>query len=166
MTTVWDQADFVGIPLLSGGYGLGQIVAVRDCLPDSLFLALSLRRLPSPSDGQGPGSPAIDRLALSEVISILFVAPSALAEGLWPIFGFDTLPQTDRLLSLEQARRQAGRLEDPARAVHDPALVEAFVNACHGLLPWDYFPDPALFDGMLLTPANRPAAAVLSGPAT
>jgi len=156
LTTAWDQADFVGIPLLSGEYGLAQIVAVRDCLPGSLFLALSLRRAP---EGQAPAP-----LALSEILSLVFVAPSALAEGTWPILGFDTLPLTERLLPLAQARRRAERQDDPAAAIREPVLVEAFVNACHGLLPWDYFPDPALFDGMLLKPGSRPAAAVLSGP--
>jgi len=44
-------------------------------------------------------------------------------------------------------------------AIQDPAVVEAFVNAIHGLYPWDGFPDPEFFTKLLVSPDRIPATA-------
>lgn len=147
----WDQADYFAIPLLDGGQGLGQIVEVADCPPDAAFCALTLRRVSTP----------VVPLTLAEITALVFVGTAHLADGTWPILGFDTLPATDSLVSFRQTRRAWQMSDTPATLVADPALIEAFVNACHGLLPWDHFPDPQIFDRILARKGQRPPAATL-----
>jgi hypothetical protein len=145
----WDQADFFAIPLLDGGQGLGQIVEVADCPPDAAFCALTLRRVATP----------VAPLTLPEITALVFIGTAHLADGTWPILGFDTLPATDSLVSFRQTQRAWKLSDTPGTLIADPALIEAFVNACHGLLPWDYFPDPQIFDRILARKGQRPPAA-------
>jgi hypothetical protein len=147
--SAFDQADFFAIPLLDGGHGLGQIVEVRDCPPDTAFCALTLRRATTP----------VTPLALSDITAIIFVGTAHLADGTWPLLGFDTLPATETLVSFRQTRRAWTLADTPATLIAAPALIEAFVNACHGLLPWDHFPDPQIFDRILAHKVERPPTA-------
>jgi hypothetical protein len=148
----WDQADFFAVPLLDGGHGLGQIVAVADCPPDAAFCALTLRRAT-------PGETPVP-LTLPEITAIVFVRTAHLASGTWPLLGFDTLPTTETLVSFRLTQRAWKLAENPATLVADPALIEAFVNACHGLLPWDHFPDTQIFDRILAHKGQRPSAVI------
>lgn len=152
----FDQADFFAIPLLDGGHALGQVVEVKDCPPDAAFCALSLRRV-TPGATQAP-------LRLDDITAIVFVGTAHLTDGTWPLLGFDTLPHTDGLVSFRQTRRAWQMADDPATLMASPALIEAFVNACHGLLPWDYFPDPQIFDRILARKGTRPPAATVQRP--
>ncbi len=147
----WDQADFVALPLLDGTQSLAQIVEVRDCPPDAIYIALTLRRVTDP----------IPPVTLDDITALLFTGTAHLANGTWPVLGFDTLPATDTLVSFKQTKRAWQMSDTPATMVADPVLVESFVSACHGLLPWDHFPDPAIFDRMLARKGQRPPAATL-----
>lgn len=149
----FDQADFFAIPLLDGGNALGQVVEVKDCPPDAAFCALTLRRA---TIGRTP-----DPLRLPDITALVFIGTAHLTDGTWPLLGFDTLPYTDGLVSFKQTQRAWKMADNPASLVADPALIEAFVNACHGLLPWDYFPDPQIFDRILARKGERPPAATL-----
>jgi hypothetical protein len=150
----WDQADFVALPLLDGTQSLAQIVEVRDCPPDAVYIALTLLRVTDP----------IPPLTLDDIVALLFTGTAHLANSTWPVLGFDTLPVTDTLVSYKQTKRAWQMSDTPATMVADPVLVESFVNACHGLLPWDLFPDPAIFDRMLARKGQRPPAATFAKP--
>jgi hypothetical protein len=154
---VWDQADYFAIPLLDGGTAIGQIVQTAQCPPDAAFCALTLRR--GLADGQTPAP-----LTLDEIVSLIFVGTAHLDDGTWPLLGFDTIPATEDLVSFNQTRRAWTMSDTPAAQIAAPALVEAFVNACQGLLPWDYFPDAAIFDRMLARKGQRPPAAIMKAP--
>lgn len=156
MSQDWDQADFFAVPLLSGDYGIGQIVETRGCPEGSVFAALTSRR------GRSDTLPA--RLALDEIVALRFVTTDHLSDGTWPIPGFDTLPATETLLPFRTARSRAAAADPPGSAVIEPAIAEAFLNAWHGLLAWDFFPDRMLFDRMLLRQGTRPATAFVSQP--
>lgn len=132
----YDQADLFLIPLLDGAFGVGQVVEVG---PYPLC-ALSVRR----QDRDAPAYP----LAASEIAALHPIDPAHLTDGTWPVIGFEQIP-----------RIGSGTAQDRL----DPAVVEAFVNACHGLFPWDGFPDPAYFDGLLRPGLPRPAAARTRG---
>jgi hypothetical protein len=151
---VWDQADFVALPLLDGSQSLAQIVEVRDCPPDAVYIALTLCRV----------TPDLTPLSLDDITALLFTGTAHLANGTWPVLGFDTLPTTDALVSFKQTKRAWAMSDTPATMIADPVLVESFVNACHGLLPWDHFPDPAIFDRMLARKGQRPPAATFAKP--
>jgi hypothetical protein len=130
----WDEADIVALPLLNGGHGIGQVVARED---GHGLILLTLR------DGDAPGAAA--PISLPEVIALLRVAPDLLNSGAWAVLGFEALPRPrDRLAAIHA----------PAD-VQDPAVVEAFLNACHGLVGWNDFPN-GLFDGLLFKDVARP----------
>ena len=144
---LWDQADLVTVPLLDGGLGLLQIVDRAG--PDAALAALTLRR-PAPGAAVAP-------LAASDITSFQRIATGAIVDGTWTIAGFEQIPRRAALPDLDVAR-----LRDwPGLPLRDPAVIEAFLNACHGLYPWDGFPDAAFFDTFLLPGRTRPDAAVL-----
>ncbi|SLN17218.1 hypothetical protein [Pseudooctadecabacter jejudonensis] len=121
------QADHIAIPLLNGSAGLAQVA-----LATERAVLLFLTAKPAPHKGQ------IAPLRAADVVSILPVTRAGLGDTQWPILGYDALPRAVPI--------------DPAaldQDLHDPALVEAFVNALHGLYPWDAFPDPKIFNALL-----------------
>ena len=131
----WDQADLFTLPLLDGDTGWGQVV---DRLDDGALILLTRRK--------GPPEQNLRPVELSEVLALLRVPATPLDERTWPVHGFEALPRPRHRLDADRA---------PEAAV-DPAIVEAFLSACHGLLAWDYFPQKDLFDRLLLPGLTRP----------
>lgn len=139
------QADLFAVPLLDGDAGLGQVIETQD---DRALILLSKRRKDTRDALPVP---------LSDVISILTVPTAPFASGQWVIAGYDTIPATREIWNHD------GLWQD--RATVDPAVIEAFLNAWHGLFPWDGFPDPGFFDTLLVPGQTRPPRAVLGTPA-
>ena len=141
------QADIFLIPLLDGSFGAGQVIEASET-PDNAALCLmtlmSLTRDATPAP-----------FGLSDMIALVLLQPDHLIDGTWPIIGFEQLPQIEKVFKLRDAKRNG--FENIQ--IHDPAIVEAFVNACHGLYPWDAFPDPTFFDTLLVRPDARPPKA-------
>lgn len=132
------QADLFSIPLLDGDAGRGQIVEVND---ERAFALISL----SKADQTGA-------IALDTVISLRAIPLAPFHSGQWTITGFDMIPKTRKLMMHDEAWLTMDLTE--------PAIIEAFLSACHGLFPWDGFPDVELFDRMLPPGRTRPANAV------
>ena len=146
---VYDQADHFLIPLLDGSFGLGQVlypaVAVdQDGLYSAPLCIFTARRM-------APEGSCIP-IALSEVISVELVDPTPLRDAIWPVVGFEQLPP---LRQEAELRRLSDRDGDAPR-VCETGLVEAFVNACHGLYSWDAFGSNAVFDALLRPGVARP----------
>jgi hypothetical protein len=137
--TTWDEADHVRIPLLDGTFGTGQIAGLDGANP---ILLLTLRQSATPDAPMTP-------IGASEMVALLRTSDSAIQDGLWTIPGFEALPRPRDLLS---------RIYAPV-TIHDPAMIEAFLNACHGLIGWHSFPDKTTFDEMLYQKIKRPASA-------
>lgn len=144
---VFDQADHFLIPLLDGGYGLGQVLApateLRSGEPAALCILTSRRAT------RDEGTRAI---VMAEVLSVELVDPAPLADGTWPVIGFEQLPGIGEYSEIIRLTSR----DDPGPVVRETGVVEAFVNACHGLYPWDGFGSPDLFDAMLRPGAKRP----------
>lgn len=130
------QADHILIPLLDGRHALAQIVDVEDTRA-VLFLTHHIY-------GDDHRTFAIDG---SNVLSILATDIATLPDGAWPIIGYETIPH------LGNAKID---LSSDDITLHDPAIIEAFANAIHGLYPWDAFPDPAFFTRLLRDPDVLP----------
>lgn len=120
MTTP-EEADLVVVPLLDGSHGLCQVAAPPGANRVGLLLTLSRDTTPR-------------RIAQEEIVASLLVPLDPFAGGHWRVIGYDTLPRPGHPVPEE---------------LSEPGLVEAFLNACHGLYPWDGFPQPDLFDRML-----------------
>lgn len=65
------------------------------------------------------------------------------------MIGYDSVPR------IAPFKEQSLALLD----TQDPAIIEAFVNAVHGLYPWDGFPDAGFFTNMLRDPSILPTLA-------
>ncbi|SEW07131.1 hypothetical protein SAMN04488515_0912 [Cognatiyoonia koreensis] len=141
------EADIFLVPLLNGDHTVGQVIEVEKTPEKSVLCLLSLKRL-TPDDTSAP-------LNLSEMIALVLTRPDHFADGTWPIIGFEQLPQIEKVFKLAEAKSNG--FENVA--IHEPAIIEAFANACHGHYPWDAFPDPQFFDRLLVTKAARPPAA-------
>ena len=145
----FDQADHFLIPLLDGGYGLGQILHPAVTIDGTLLRAVPLCLLTGRKMAQGdPCTP----IALSEVLSVELIDPAPLRETVWPIIGFEQLPPLRREAELLRLTERDGG----APHLRETGLIEAFVNACHGLYPWDGFGGTAVFDALLRPGAARP----------
>ena len=136
------QADLFLVPLLDGGSALGQVIAAD--VEGAVHLCLS--------DLRGPDPAAIPA---SRALATLYTEPRPFLTGQWQVIGYEALPAPAR--AAERPHRPEGT------AVHDPAVIEAFLNAVHGLYPWDGFPDADFFTSLLLPGVPAPAARRLKG---
>lgn len=141
----FDQADYFLVPLLDGRFGVGQVFENRDT-PDNTFYCGLTARTAALGDTIAP-------FRLSEIIAMVFVPPTPLLDGHWHLAGFDQIPRTLQLHDFEAIKSGA---EAPP-PVHEPAVIEAFLSAWHGLYPWDSFGD--LFDQIKRPHLDRPATA-------
>jgi hypothetical protein len=139
----FDQADYFLIPLLDGQFGVGQILELADTKEGAPFCGISARRASA-------GSP-VDPLQLNEIVAFVRVSPSALVTGTWPLAGFDQIPRFRDVFDFEGARA-LGFADTPVR---DPAVIEAFVSAWHGLYAWDAFGE--IFEQIKRQDLDRPA---------
>lgn len=145
----FEQADHFLVPLLDGGFGLGQVLypGVPVEHPDlwaAPLCILTTRRM----QRETPCSP----ISASEVLSVELLAPGPLRDETWPIIGFEQLPP---LRHADELRRLEAR-DGGTAAMQETGLIEAFLNACHGLYPWDGFGSPAIFDALLRPGVARP----------
>lgn len=141
------EADIFLIPLLNGTHAVGQVIEVEKAPENCALCFLTLKQ-------QNLETPATS-FVLDDLIAITLVQTGHFQNDTWPIIGFEQLPRIERVFQLADAK--ANQFEQTER--YDPALVEAFINASHGLYPWDAFPDPAFFDKLLLNPDQRPPLA-------
>ena len=140
-----DQADYFRVPLLDGRFGLGQVFELPELVGETgLFCGLT-SRIAAQDTQPAP-------FALSDVIAFCRIAPDHITSGTWPLAGFDQIPVFRGVFDYEGHRA----LGFPDHPVQDPAVIEAFLNAWHGLYPWDSF--GPLFDRMLRDGVSRPAA--------
>lgn len=130
------EADHILIPLLDGGYARAQVARTNG----TVALVFITDQTVTPTTPIKP-------LAKSDVISALLINIAALPDGHWPLSGYNAVPRG--------VTHPAWPPSDGDHAIHDPAVIEAFANALHGLYPWDGFPDPSFFDGLLIEGAKR-----------
>lgn len=123
------DADHIAIPLLDGTYALAQIAQVEG---DNVVLFLTHRTYRDRD--------TVSTIAPKDVMAIVPVSLSALPKDHWRILGYDAVPDLNRT-------KTDFASEDIT--LHDPAIIEAFANAIHGLYPWDGFPYPAFFTNLL-----------------
>lgn len=133
------EADHILIPLLNGGYAKAQ-AARADSTAALVFI----------TDQTATPTTPTKPLLPSDVLAALLVDIAALPDAHWPVTGYDAVPRG--------ITHPAWPPSDSDHTIHDPAVIEAFANALHGLYPWDGFPDPAFFDAFLIKgEAARPA---------
>ena len=134
-------ADHILLPLLDGSYTVAQVAQIQD---DRVFLYLTTRH--------NHTNDKVRAIADKDVVALLFADISGLPNNHWSVIGYDTIPELRR--APEHLSWDLLSEKDP---IQDPAVVEAFANALHGLYPWDGFPDADFFTNMLRDPNVLPA---------
>ena len=123
------EADHILIPLLDGRSALAQ-ASRRE---GGRALVLITPRVATPATEARPIPPR-------DVHAALVVDTQLLTPDQWPTIGYDAVPRFADLAGWDLGADDH---------LIDPAVVEAFCNALHGLYPWDGFPDPDFFANML-----------------
>ncbi len=129
------EADHILIPLLDGRHALAQIARVQ-----------YERLLVFVTDSQTAAGAALKPINQTQILAVFCVRKTELTDSHWPVIGYDAIPH---FAPFEKKHLSEFELTDPA-------IIEAFANAIHGLYPWDGFPDPAFFANMLLKPDTLP----------
>jgi hypothetical protein len=136
--------DVFAIPLLDGDHALGQVVAVVQEL-GSVGCAI----FPSKIRPQDP----VPNLGVP--ISVLLVTADLLQRGYWPVIMSSPVKVSPKLFTWECFRRHLW----VGTKIHGSGIVREFVDAYHGLIPWDTMADPDYFTKLLVKGAATPSCA-------
>lgn len=139
------QADFFRIPLLNGAFGIAQVFEIDDTPPNTAFCGLSNRSTDAKTEIR-PFDPL-------DIVAFCLIDTAHLTDGTWPLAGFDQIPNYDLFFDYKQHHARGF----PDSPVQDPAVIEAFLNAWHGLYAWDAFGD--LFDKIAANGVDRTSRA-------
>lgn len=144
----WQVGDYFGVPTENGNFAIGQIMG------DYHYMAMGLACIMS--------SKTIDlnsehiNFEEKDIISAIFVIDGALTRGEWPILAHGIadkkllkkyLPQTD---SIEKG-------DAIGFSVYTSGILDEFVKAYFGLIPWNDWHDPEFLDKeILISPDKKP----------
>ena len=142
---IYGQADYFRIPLLDGKFGVGQVFEKAAGGEGIVFCGIATRWV----TGLEPITPLSNR----EIIAAVRIPDTPLTSEQWPLAGFDQIPRFRDFVQYDAV----AVLGFPDYPVRDPAVIEAFTNAIHGLYPWDAF--GPLFDQIKRLDMDKPAAA-------
>lgn len=142
----WGKGTVFLVPLQNEQCGVGQVITNE--VMGSPTVAVFPMCLPCDSE-----LAVVPPLQESGCIALLtLLGGYALDKGLWRLLG-------NRELALNSSRgenwKHRGRQWVGASLLTDN-IVEALLNAYHGLEPWDNFADPEFLDKLLLPPHKRP----------
>jgi hypothetical protein len=130
--------DFFAVPLRDGTYGLGQL---RELTDDGQSILLYRTRAKSPEEL----AELARSVAATEAVGALTIGTLELARGDWRIVG--------------NAGEQGGVSalhRPPSGTSYSGETVDGFLEAFHGLRPWDEFPRMPDWYGALLLPNVKP----------
>jgi hypothetical protein len=153
MPTRFKVGDFFSVPLSDGSTALGQILSIEPDAMGAVACAFFARRNQSEWDA--------DLLRLvdpSSLVSLLLVLPREINRRTWKVVGNSTpVDGWEDMMEIHQ-RRQDRFI---GAKVLDGGAVAMFLNAFHGLTPWDGAYRPDLFDEYLVHQMAKPARELL-----
>jgi hypothetical protein len=142
---IYGQADYFLTPLLDGTFGVGQVFETSTNTANTVFCGISRQKIERDA--------SVSIFKLSDVIAFVRCDDTALTSEQWPLAGFDQIPRFRSVFDFDKAATN----DFPETPRHDPAVIEAFTNAVHGLCPWNSFGD--LFDQIKRTDMDKPDTA-------
>ena len=142
----WARGDVFLVPLQDGTNALAQIVGREAQVLNSVTCAFFESRL---AEGV---TPIEADSALGRLISILFCTRDLLDSGRWKVVGNRSVELKKKDMPYENCRSKGW----VGAEVEGSGIVEDFLNAFHGLQPWDAYKDPNYFDKLLLSPKKKP----------
>jgi hypothetical protein len=149
------EGDVFLVPLSDGSYGLGQVLSYEPEALNSVGCAFYDIRI---VDGPSLDIPA--PLPQHRVVSVLLTTKDLLNRAVWPVVTDRAIPTPDSSRPYEKyrARKMVGA------TVVGSAIVMGFLNAYHGLEPWNVMFEEDYFDKLLAPGVKRPGAAVVLNP--
>ena len=147
----WKIGDVFGIPTPDGKYVVAQIIAQEPEVLNSVSVAIFDARIEGVADARDIS------LESEAVFSTVFTTRDLLDSGDWPIIenGEVVVP---RSLFPHKDKRSTGFV---GAKVIGSGIVNEFVSAFYGLVPWDDWKDPHYLDALLLSPEKKPANVLL-----
>lgn len=143
----WTVGDVFVIKTLDNRYVAAQIVGREAEVLNSVTIAVFDEGFENPNDAMQA------KLDTSYVISVVFSTRDSLDRGIWHIVGNRPVMIPKNLFPYEHLR---GEAEWVGAIVHGSGIINEFVNAYYGLLPWDDWADPAYLDKLLVKPDKKP----------
>ena len=133
------------VRLSDGGYATGQVIAYEPQMLNSVSCVFTSQR------DWTLGSVITE----SSIIASLFTTYDLLTKGRWETIGEAEIPIPQSDFPFEHLR-SAGWV---GAKMIGSGTVEEFLNAWHGLSPWDDWADPNYLDRLLFRGRIRPACA-------
>lgn len=143
----WKIGDLFLVELEDGSFACGQIVGREPRALNSVTVALFDRRCESAS------SASIRDCSREHVVSALFVTRDLLDDGVWRVVGSASPVLSGSELPYEETRARGF----VGAKIIGSGIATRFLNAFHGLGPWDPMKDPLYFDKLLIDPTLKPA---------
>jgi hypothetical protein len=149
--TSWGKGTIFLVPLADKSCGVGQVITCE--ATGTLRIAVFPWQVPC--DCALADIPPLRR---EDCISLLAVFKYALDKGLWRTVG----EGETALDSRPGANWKTSGNQWVGSEVFTDNVVDALMNAYHGLEPWDDFADPEFLDKLLLPPHERPPGVKLT----
>lgn len=143
----WNVGDIFCIRLKDARLVTGQVIGREPDMPPCATVALFDKTIVADEVGNDD----VD-LSSNEVFSVLFVTEKFLNDGSWACIGSSSLLTKLQPNNYEQ-HRSAGFI---GAKIIGNAIVDEFVNAYFGLVPWDKWHDPNYLDSLLLAGHTKP----------
>lgn len=147
-----NTGDIFIIPNKDERYSVGQVLSIEKEALNSVicsFYKIRIRENESfdPKD-----------LTKSNLIAIQFVTPDLLNMNVWKVVGNAEPKYLDSFIELNAIKDQ----NFVGAKIVGSAIIRKFLDAYHGLEPWDMMHDIHYFDKLLISPKKKPEHCVLS----
>jgi len=142
----WSAGDLFLIPLKNDTSAVGQVL--NQMMENVVSCALFDIRVSKDEDLHTIPTISNDRL-----ISLLSTTRERLDSGAWRVLGKRPIAVERHRWPNEEFRRSGW----VGVKIRNAALVEDFLNAFHGLAPWDDWSDPTYLDKLLISSQKKPA---------
>jgi hypothetical protein len=149
------EGDVFLVPLEDGSYGLGQILSYEPAALNTVGCAFYDLRVVN-----GPSLDIPAPLPQDRVISILLTTKDLLNRAVWPVV-------THRAVSTSESRRPYEKYRAKqwvGAKISGSGIINDFLNAYHGLRPWNVYLEEDYFDHMLAPGLKRPDTVVVLDP--
>jgi hypothetical protein len=143
----WQVGDVFTIPTSDGQVAIGQVIAREPDMMRSATIALFDERYPSLDAAR-----AHCVLAPMRLFAVLFATTNHLDSGAWPVIDHRKVAVDPRRNPYEHTRTSGF----VGATVTGANIVNEFVNAFYGLVPWDDWKDSTYLDSLLISKDVKP----------
>lgn len=138
----WNAGDLFLIGLKDGTCIVGQVIARERQALNSVGIALFNMRINRDTEIDDVAALTSDRL-----VAVLLATHDLLGNGTWRVIGNRPVRVPVKMIPYERFRSKDWIGAD----ITGSGIINEFVNAYFGLVPWDDWHDPNYLDGLLLS---------------